>query len=145
MSRILLILLVALLPLQWSGALAAVRCLHDGPGPGHATSAGASQDGAARAHAAHHEHASHDHASSHDHGSHGGDTATSAEGTLADLVDCGHADCGGCCHGGGTLPAAAHRLLAAPAFGAPPRARVDASPASPALDGPFRPPRVRSA
>jgi hypothetical protein len=151
--RILLILLVALLPLQWSGAAAAVRCLHGAAGHGHAASASTGHDRAGHVHAAHHGHGSHDHAS-HDHASHGlgshadphgADPSTPADGTLADLGDCGHADCGGCCHGGGTLPAAVQRLLVAPAFGAPPPARVDASPASPALDGPFRPPRGRSA
>jgi hypothetical protein len=146
--RFLLILLVALLPLQWSGAAAAVRCLHGAAEHGHATSASTGHDRAGHVHPAHHGHGSHDHAS-HSLGSHadpyGADPATSGDGTLADLGDCGHADCGGCCHGGGTLPAAVQRVLVAPAFGTPPPARVDASPASPALDGPFRPPRVRPA
>jgi hypothetical protein len=146
--RILLILLVASLPLQWSGAAAAVRCLHGGEGHGHATSAATGHDRAGHVPAGHHGHGSHSHGS-HSHGSHAdphdADPSTSAGGALADLVDCGHADCGGCCHGGVTLPAAAQRVLAARAFGAPPPARVDASPASPTLDGPFRPPRVRSA
>jgi hypothetical protein len=153
--RILLILLVALLPLQWSGAAASVRCLHAGAGHGHATSAAAGHDRAGHVQAAHHGHGSHGHAShahdhaTHDHASHadphGADPATSAAGSLADLGDCGRADCGGCCHGTGTLPAAMPRVPAAPAFGASPQARVDASPASPSLDGPVRPPRGRSA
>ncbi len=149
MRRILLIVLVALLPLQWSGAVAAGRCLHGD---------------AQRVHDAHadavsvHVHG-HDHARSvHRHHpgqvggvvdgdapSSGGDVASVDASPPASLGDCDHGDCGGCCHGTVTAPPAAQALPSPPAFGAVPSARVDASPVSPALDGPFRPPRTASA
>lgn len=158
MRRLLPFLLALLLPLQWSGAAAAIRCLH-GEGATHAF---AGHGGAAPGHAAHdhaggaraaHGHAAHDHAA-HGHASdarlEAGDAGVVASGgdgvgaPLVDLADCAHAECGGCCHGG-SLPAWVAPLTAPPAFGQAPAARAETSRGSPALAGPFRPPRTASA
>ena len=183
MRRLLPFLLALLLPLQWSGAAAAIRCLH-GAGAAHAS---AGHGGVAPGHAAHdraggarvaHGHAAHGHASdghaAHGHAAHGHAThghaadghaadghaahghsaheraagvASGGEGELAPLAgldDCAHAECGGCCHGG-SLPAWVAPLTVPPAFGRAPAARAETSPGSPALAGPFRPPRTASA
>ena len=173
MRRLLPFLLALLLPLQWSGAAAAIRCLH-GAGAAHAA---AGHGGVAPGHAAHdraggarvaHGHAAHGHASdghaAHGHATHGhaadghaahghsahehaAGVASGGEGELAPLAgldDCAHAECGGCCHGG-SLPAWVAPLTVPPAFGRAPAARAETSPGSPALAGPFRPPRTASA
>ena len=172
MRRILLIVLVALLPFQWSGAAAAVRCLHGDVQRAHGDRAdGVPADAHEHHHAGHRHHAApggeagRGHAGHADpaHATHAGPAdhpdavaaddapsqgrdAASVDGVQpAGLGDCGHGDCGGCCHGTGTAPPVAQPLASQPAFGVAPSRRVDASPASPTLDGLFRPPRTASA
>jgi hypothetical protein len=152
MRRLLLIVLVALLPLQWSvaavhclraghlvgdvqrGAAAGDRVAHDHATHDHAAHDHAAHDHAAHGHAAHghaaHGHAAHDH-SAHDHAAHGHDGSSG----------CPPGGCVACCHAAGSLPAAVHALSAPPGDSrADPERRAPPAP-SPALDGPFRPPR----
>ncbi|MCX7228070.1 MAG: hypothetical protein NTW15_03495 [Burkholderiales bacterium] len=69
-----------------------------------------------------------------------------ATASAADGVDCAHADCSGCCHASGSVAVGFARLLAVgAAVGGVHAAVADVSPDSPALDGPFRPPRTASA
>lgn len=120
---------------------------------------------ASRAHASH-EHASHDRVPhdgasrvhvSHVHPAHGpsaGPAQASPSGAdvadgeaLADTgtgIDCGHPDCGTCCHAGASLPASRLDASLAPRHAGAPGARADAPRAPPALDGPYKPPRVPS-
>ncbi len=172
MRRLLLIVLVALLPLQWSGAAAAVRCLHGDVQRAHGDRADAvPADGLEHHHAGHRHHPARGgeghrgHAGPADdaHATHAGPAghsdavaagdapssdpdAMSVDGALpAGHGDCGHGDCGECCHGTGTAPPLARPLPSLPAFAVVPARRADASPASPPLDGLFRPPRTASA
>jgi hypothetical protein len=157
MRRVLLMLLVVLLPFNGWAGVASLRCLHEAAGGaavrgGHAGHAG---------HAGHSGHAGHgdhgDHGDHTDHADH--DPAHSAALTHADPaaqsdatasatgeVDCAHADCGGCCHASGSVAVGLARLPAVGAvLGGVLATFADASPDSPALDGPFRPPRTASA
>jgi len=69
-----------------------------------------------------------------------------ASASAADGVDCAHADCGGCCHASGSVAVGFARLPAVgAAVGGVLASVADVSPDSPALDGPFRPPRTASA
>lgn len=172
MRRILLIVLVALLPLQWSGAAAAVRCLHGDVHGAHGDRAdGVPAAGTEHRPAAHRHHPApggeaargHAGAAGDAPATHGGPTGHVDAGTAGDapssdrdaasvdgapvagLGECGHGDCGGCCHGTGTPPPLVQSLPSPPAFAVARTRRVDASPASPTLDGPFRPPRAASA
>jgi hypothetical protein len=161
MRRLLVIVLLALLPLQWSGAAAAVRCLHGEAGHAHGAR-GAGHPG----HSGHSGHAGHDADASHGpdrvsaaheaptpHVAHHGHVEAPGQAGLkhaghaghAGFGDCGLGDCDGCCQGTGTPPPVALHLPQPPSFGAVPASRIDATPASPTLDGPFRPPRSESA
>jgi hypothetical protein len=145
MRRVLLMLLVLLLPVNgWAGA-ASLRCLHEVAGGEAMHSGHAGQV----VHALHADHASHSH---HD-ASHGGlmmhadpDAQSDATANAAGEVDCAHTDCGSCCHASGSVAVGFARL---PAVGSAPGGTLatvaDVSPDSPALDGPFRPPRTASA
>ena len=133
MRRVLLMLLVVLLPLnRWAG-VASLRCMHEAAG-GEAM------------HSGHGGHSHHDAA-------HGGpvthaDPAAQSDATPSGTgeVDCVHADCGGCCHASGSVAMGFARLPAVgAALGGVLATVADASPDSPALDGPFRPPRTVSA
>jgi hypothetical protein len=157
MRRMLLIVLVVLLPLQWSGAAAAVCCLHGQVQRAHGDRSDAMGGHAlGHAHAAHGHpgavhaaHAAHDGPPAHGDARAVGDVpgrdAASVDGALPGLGDCDHGDCGQCCHGTGTAPPVARVQPSPPAFGMAPAPGADASPVSPTLDGPFRPPRSGSA
>ena len=124
MRRVILLLLVALLPLNgW--AAASVRCLHETAGGTHPAWNGEAGQG--------------DHVSDVHHGEHAAHAGAVGDG------DCAHADCG-CCHAAGTAAFGFARLpVIGPAFGHAPVAVADASPDSPSLAGPFRPPRAAAA
>jgi hypothetical protein len=143
MRRVLLMLLVVLLPFNGWAGVASLRCLHEAAGGDamHAVQAG---------------HASPSHhgtAHSHHDAAHGGSVAhadpaaqSDATASAAGEVDCAHADCGGCCHASGSVAVGFARLSAlGAAVGGVLATVADVSPDSPALDGPFRPPRTASA
>lgn len=139
MRRLILLLLVALLPLNAWMAVASMRCLHEAEGGHHLVQGGDAGRG---------QHTSHAHHAAHgdrvDHFGHGdpGEHVTRAGGD----ADCAHADCGGCCHAAGTAAFGFARLpVIGRVFADAPVAVVDASPDCPSLDGLFRPPRTASA
>ncbi len=145
MRRVMLMLLILLLPLNGWAVVASLGCLHE------ASSGEAMHSGHAGqvVHALHADHASH----SHHNAAHGdpvmhADPAAQSEApaSAAGEVDCAHADCGGCCHASGSVAVGFARL---PVVGLAPGGTLatvaDVSPDSPALDGPFRPPRTASA
>lgn len=160
MRRWLTLLLVLLLPLQGVAAAGPLRCPHE-------RSAGAAvepvQAQAERAlaqavHVAHLHggparagsgHAGHGHADpGHGepaHAGHAHDAGIDGDLAAGSDADCDHAGCGACCHAAGTLPATAARWSGPPVAVHGPAVRIDAAPDSPALDGLFRPPRVRVA
>jgi hypothetical protein len=171
MRKLLLIVLVALLPMQWSVAAVGLGCLHGGAAgvhAGHGLRGPTAHEGAghdrhvAHAHAVLHEREAHGHEAhgqaadelaAHGHVAHEQAPAT-APSDLADggadsaglADDCLHADCDLCCHaGGGTLAPSAARFATVPTIARALAASADRAARAPAPDGPFRPPRARSA
>jgi uncharacterized Fe-S cluster protein YjdI len=145
MRRVILLMLVVLLPLNGWAAAASLGCLHAMVGDSAVGGAGLS-DGAA--HAGHTVHSDHSDHSDHSHHSHhaGPDDHTAAHAAADEGTDCAHAECGVCCHAGSTAAFGVPRLpWTGPDFGYAAAAAAVTSPDSPALDGPFRPPRTASA
>jgi len=157
MRNLLLILLAALLPMQWSYAAVAELCDERAPGYVHVVDAapGAVRAGArvARSHDA--QEPGHDARAHgvHAHGSSGHVSAAASDDVAATLEDsaAADADCpavahhGACCHVvAAALPAPAS--MPYPFAGAAPAMPVPVLPAlSHASDGPFRPPRTVTA
>lgn len=156
MRRVILMLLVVLLPLNGWAAAALPFCAHSAAGGMHASMDARADLAVGHGHG--HEHAEagtsevreghpgHDGHAAHDaHAMHDGDALT-AHGEVAGDPDCVHADCGACCHATGSAAfGVASVALTGPDFAYVPVGVVAASPDSPALDGPFRPPRTATA
>jgi hypothetical protein len=166
MRRLVLNLLLVLLSMQWATAWAGPGCPHGDArhahpvrhDPGHALGQAArghddhavqASDTAPVAAAAHHGHPGRPgHARTDSEAALGGPPAladAAANPPQAGTDGCPLGDCDRCCQGSGTAPPAARTLPSTAALTAVPQPPIDLSPVSPALDGPFRPPRRAAA